>query len=132
MFSNKSNFRIINGINHIPSNFKVDFYTNLTLEFDNNIIANIQSSFYHQDEVKGYGYLYGTKGFIKIPEFWKGNKYQVFIDNKLENHVVNQKSDFKGQIEHAVNCIEKGLNESPYFDLDLHLKFIEIYDYFTL
>ena len=45
--------------------------------------------------------------------FWKNTEAKITINNIEEIIQVNQDSDFTGEINHAVECVEKGLLESP-------------------
>ena len=57
--------------------------------------------------------IYGTKGYIKVPTFWKvGTGYYVVDDNKYE---INEEmiNDFYYEIQHFTDCVNSGLLESP-------------------
>ena len=54
--------------------------------------------------------------------FWK-NTELVMNDKKI---VVEQKSDFTGEIEHACTCIESGLIESPIMSRNASLEILKV------
>ena len=98
-----------------------DKYANAIIEFDNNIIANITTSWLYQSPNRGTGYIYGTKGYIHAPAFWKNNYFEVITDNNVDKIIVDQKSEFSGQIDHACQMIRENKYESDYYNEDMHL-----------
>ena len=92
-------------------NYDCDFDCLCKIIYENGIISNIQSSWTHKKENKGI--IIGDKGIIEIINFWKNTEAKITINNIEEIIQVNQDSDFTGEINHAVECVEKGLLESP-------------------
>ncbi len=128
-----SKLKDISGYKKINKEYNVDFFANANLKFENGVIANITSSWYHNVPNRGVGYIYGTKGYIQMDAYWKNDTYTLFKENNETLQIkVSQASEFTGQIQHACDCIKKGLVTSPFFDEDLHLDFIRIYDSLNL
>lgn len=57
--------------------------------------------------------FYGTKGYLKIPNFWKSDSLSVTIDNKVTNYKFPFKSEFVYEINHINDCIINNYTESP-------------------
>lgn len=62
--------------------------------------------------------IYGTKGYIKVREFWKvGNGYYVVDGEKFELNE-EMKNDFYYEIQHFTDLINKNIYESPIMSRD--------------
>lgn len=61
-----------------------------------------------------FAYIYGEKGHVEIPEYWKARKAAVYYDDGSREEL-DYPCDYElvYEIEHALGCIEKGLTESP-------------------
>ncbi len=113
-FSNLYANSPIKSLNFNVSKYKeydCDFDCSCEIIYENGIVSNIQSSWTHKKENKGI--IIGDKGTIEIINFWKNTEAKIIINNKEEIIQVHQDSDFTGEINHAVECIQKGLIESP-------------------
>lgn len=93
--------------------FKCDFHMQSIIAYENDVKAIVHSSWLYTSKNRGTAFLYGTKGFIEVPAYWKLNKAILFKDGKETPILIPQNSDFQGEVEHASLCIEKGLLESP-------------------
>ena len=71
----------------------------------------MKSSWLEKEENKGI--LIGEKGRIEIIDYWKNTQARIMISDQEEIIRVDQKSDFTGEIDHALDCIQKGLLQSP-------------------
>lgn len=91
--------------------YACDFEGSCKIVYQNGITADLAASWLH--EKKNEGILIGEKGKIVIENFWKNTKAHLYIDDHEEVVEVKQDSDFTGEINHAAECIEKGLLESP-------------------
>ena len=91
--------------------YECDFDCSCEITYENEIKSYIKSSWTHKEENKGI--IIGEKGTIEIINFWKNTEAKITINDTLEIIKVHQDSDFTGEINHAVECIEKGLLESP-------------------
>lgn len=72
--------------------------------------------------------IYGDKGFIEIPNFWKAQKALVYTDGSLEPAVEEYPAKFEMMYEalHVKECIEKGLITSPVVTRELTLSAISV------
>ncbi len=76
--------------------------------------ANLASSLAEQLDTTGY--IYGTKGYIKIPDFWKAEQAFVYNQNNqlirkiAHPHLVN---GFEYEINEVARCLNENLKESP-------------------
>lgn len=94
-----------------------DFFFQSLLEYENGIKASIKSSWLYDKEHKGTGYIYGTKGYFKIPAYWKGKEAFLVQDDKITKITADFYSDFTSEIEHAAKCIESNYIESNIMSL---------------
>ena len=62
-----SHYTLKSGYKDLPC----DFFFQSLLEYENGIKASIKSSWLYDKDHKGTGYIYGTKGYFKIPAYWK-------------------------------------------------------------
>lgn len=80
------------------------------LFYENGVRADLKASWIEDEKCAGI--ICGEKGRIEIENFWKNTEAKIITDHE-EIIQVNQKSDFTGEINHAIECIEKGMIESP-------------------
>lgn len=67
--------------------------------------------------------IYGEKGKIVIPDFWKTNSAEVhYQDGQKERLHSDQKSEFVFEIDHVNDCLNKKLLLSPIVTKELTLK----------
>lgn len=92
-------------------NLPCDFNSCAIIQYENGVLASIRSSW--DVKAKNRGTLYGEEGYIEFENFWKNTKATLIKGSHQEEINVEMKSDFTGEIEHAINCIEEGLLESP-------------------
>lgn len=89
-----------------------DIYARGMIRYQNGVIGTFCTGWIGPNENNGM--IYGTKGYIKTHNFWKHNVAEVvYANGESERIEVAKSSDFKGQIEHAIQCLEQGLLESP-------------------
>lgn len=91
--------------------YACDFFASIQIQYENGVLATLRSSWDVESENKGI--LYGELGLIEIVNFWKGTQAKIIIDGEEEHIEVQQNSDFTGEIQHAIDCIEQGLLQSP-------------------
>lgn len=77
------------------------------IEYENGCVSHIATSW--DCSMENTAHIYGENGTITYNNFWKTTK--ALINDK--EICVDQDSDFTGEIEHACECIKKGLIESP-------------------
>ena len=96
------------------------FQDEALIEYENGCVAHIATSW--DVDMENTAHIYGTKGSVTCKNFWK-NTELVMNDKKI---VVEQKSDFTGEIEHACTCIESGLIESPIMPRNASLEILKV------
>ena len=80
------------------------------ITYENGIMVHIATSW--QCDMVNTAYIYGELGYIECHNFWKNTQAILVKDEKRILIEKEMKSDFTGEIEHAINCIEKGWIES--------------------
>lgn len=90
---------------------ETDRQCDLTLRFGDQILANIfiTTTFARPHMLE----IFGTKGSIRIPEFWKTKTATVIQDGAERQLTAQQNSEFVFEVEHVNDCLEKGLLTSP-------------------
>lgn len=106
--------------------FECDYFFQSLVEYQNGVKAMVKSSWLHDIEHKGYGYLYGTEGYFKIPAYWKGKEAFLYKDGKSTKIFVDFASDFTPEIEEAARCIQEGKLESDRVPYSLSRDILEI------
>ncbi|MGN0335512.1 MAG: Gfo/Idh/MocA family protein [Lachnospiraceae bacterium] len=106
--------------------YECDFGMEADILYENGVYAFLLSNWLYTPEHKGSAVLAGEKGFIEIPAFWKGTEAYLHKDSKVEKITVEMESDFSGEITHAVECVEKGLLESPVLSEEMSRRIIRI------
>lgn len=102
-----------------------DAQAQATLNFPNGVIGTI---FLTVDlDLSKRMIIYGEKGKIVIPDFWKTDTAEVhYLDGKIETLHSTQNSEFVFEVDHVNECLEQGLLESPVVTKELTLKTVEI------
>ena len=62
--------------------------------------------------------IYGTKGYIKIPEFWKVGKGYYVVDGERFELNEEMKNDFYYELQHFTDLINNNIYESPIMSRD--------------
>ena len=63
--------------------------------------------------------IYGERGFIRLPMFWKAQSYEIVKGEEVVRFEVPFISTgYAHEIKEVVRCIEDGLTESPIFTLN--------------
>lgn len=90
----------------------VDSDVNMQLIYENNRVANLHTSF--EVKLHNYCYIYGDKGYIEIPDFWRSREAFLYDgENIIERYNDNRQGlGFEFQIEAASEDILNGLTES--------------------
>lgn len=105
-------------------NLNVDFDAAMLLQYENGIIATLRSSW--DLPCTNRGILLGEEGYIEIENFWKNKEAYIIKNGERTKIEVEMKSDFTGEIEHAIECIEKGYMESPILGEKESLEIIKV------
>ncbi len=88
-----------------------DRHTQILLKYENGAIASISSA--TTLEKPADGYIYGTEGYIYVPNFFRATEAFVYINNK-ERHIVKPSigEGFEEEIIEACECINLGKTQS--------------------
>lgn len=105
-------------------NYDVDFESEMTLTYENGIKAELKTSWLKSEE--NIGIIVGTKGRIEMVNFWKNDHATIIFDHHSEIVQVEQNNDFEGEINHAIECIEHGLLESPIMSAKASMQICEV------
>ena len=62
--------------------------------------------------------IYGTKGYIKVPEFWKVGKGYYVVDGERFELDEEMKNDFYYELQHFTDLINNNIYESPIMSRD--------------
>ena len=69
--------------------------------------------------------LFGEKGYIELPNYWKAQKVIFHIDGKEETLEFPCQYELSYEAEHIAECLEKDLKNSPVITKELSLSGIE-------
>ena len=103
----------------------VDAFCQALVRYENGMISSSVGGLDLQTENKAM--IYGTKGTIEIVNFWKASEAVVTIDGVKKVMKAEMVSDFKYETEHFVECIQKGLKESPVIGYHECLEIMKVY-----
>ncbi len=106
--------------------FACDFMYQALIQYENGISSSVKSNWLQDFKVKGSGYIFGTKGYIEVPSYWKDNKAFIYTESGNEQVIVDMKSDFTGEIEHVACCLTNGLLQSPIVDEKMSLEILKV------
>ncbi len=91
--------------------YGVDLHTEILIKYDNSAIASVSSAINVAKPETAY--IYGTKGFIIVPQFYGANQLIVSMNNQekmIEKPYLG--NGFEEQIIEACNCIREGTIQS--------------------
>lgn len=90
----------------------VDCHTQVLMKYKNGAVADISSALnvYKPESA----YVYGSKGHIFVPDFYKATEFFVRLDDGNEKHIVNKciGDGFEEEIIEVCKCINEGKLES--------------------
>ncbi|MHC5215713.1 Gfo/Idh/MocA family protein [Enterococcus sp. LJL128] len=91
---------------------KTDDRFELAVTFPNQILASIFITV--ELDLPNELVIYGEKGRIEVPNFWKSAEGVVRYENGSEEYLTSEfDSEFSFEVDHVNECLEKGLKESP-------------------
>ncbi len=114
------------GLKRMYEDYTCDFMYQALIQYDNGISASVKSSWLQDLPLKGFGHIYGTEGYIEVPQYWKDNKATIYSDKGKESIEIEILSDFCGEIEHVATCIEQGLLQSPILSEAMSLQILKV------
>jgi predicted dehydrogenase len=119
-----------------PQSFKAKAYLGKTgvdeitagiLQYENGVISQFSSNFFNGDSNNFR--IYGSKGYICIYEPWSATRATLITgDHELTVTKPLRASGFEYETEEAMQCIRKGLLESPQMTLAKTLANMELMD----
>ena len=98
----------------------IDVESNIVIRYKNGIISNVKTSWLYDGDNKLI--IKGSDGIIEATDYWKNNK--GYLNGELL--AMKQESDFTGEIDHAIACLEKHLCQSDILSKDKIKTMIEI------
>ncbi|MFY0594663.1 Gfo/Idh/MocA family protein [Roseivirga sp.] len=101
----------------IKSETGVDETIQIQFDFGNNKLAQVMGSVtFHTNKE---ACIYGDKGFVRMPMFWKADSYEIVKGDDITVVELPYKSTgYAHEIEEVVSCIGQGKVESPLFSLN--------------
>ena len=106
----------------------VDERTGILLEYGNTS-ANLYTSIVSKGT--NTGYLFGSKGYIKLPAFWRSTTIERYSneDELLETWTDGRTTrGFHFEMQHVTNCLQQGITESPVMSFEQSLRIQQIMD----
>lgn len=92
---------------------KVDGHTCVLIKYRNGGIAQLSSAISLRKPNEGY--VYGTKGYVRLSRFYAPQKLEFHLNDGTEEtiEVPYEGNGFEEQIRHFCACVSDGLIESP-------------------
>jgi len=100
--------------------------TMMMLRFDDDVIASVRGAITLDTENKLH--IYGEKGNIECEHFWKSHDFVLSTADSQKQYHFEFDSEFTFEIQHFVDCIEKGLAESPVLSEEMSCLFLDLMD----
>ena len=107
----------------------IDERTNLLLTYKNGAIARISSALTLRKPEDGY--IYGDKGYIRIPTFYGATEFELSLDGTdgVTKYSVPYKGNgFEEEIEECCRCIAAGKTESDVMPLSASAAVMAVMD----
>lgn len=101
-----------------------DGFEQILLRFENGVLASVRGGIDVQTENKAM--IYGEEGYIESINFWKSHDVRLVKGNEIIEKHFDFNSEFTFEIQHFVNCILQGLNESPVMSEKRSVEILEI------
>ena len=105
-----------------------DCHTNVLMKYENGAIASLSCAI---DVPKpADGYVYGTKGYIHLPDFYGAKDIYVCVGDERKHISKPSVGDgFEEEIYEVCNCIRNGKLHSDIMPMSLSIKILEQMDY---
>ncbi|WP_268122787.1 Gfo/Idh/MocA family protein [Roseivirga pacifica] len=101
----------------IKSSTGVDESIQIQLDFGKDRLVQLFGSVALQTNKEAY--IYGTKGYVRMPLFWKAQSYEIVREEEIERFEVPFLSTgYAHEIEEVARCIANGQQESENFSLN--------------
>lgn len=106
----------------------VDYYTKMTLNYKSGEKAELSSAIRLEKPFDAY--IYGEKGRIYVPDFYKADRYFInYTDGTKEEKVFEYGNNgFEFEINEVCRCIDREMTESQRMPVSLTIKVLEQMD----
>lgn len=105
----------------------VDYLTDVLLKYENGVNASISASVSVAKPFEAY--IYGTKGHIRVPDFFGATELFVCVDGKERNVKKPSIGDgFEEEIEEACRCIRSRKTQSDVMPMSESIRITELMD----
>lgn len=95
------------------------------LKINNSILAS--STIAMNVALKNEAVFYGELGYIVVPNYWKSNQLDLYLDDGSHSHYdFPYQSEFVYEIEHIHQCINNGRLESPIMNKEKTIETIKL------
>lgn len=102
-----------------------DEICNFQLKINNSILAS--STIAMNVTLKNEAVFYGELGYIVVPNYWKSNQLDLYLDDGSHSHYdFPYQSEFVYEIEHIHQCINNGRLESPIMNKEKTIETIKL------
>ena len=118
----------INSISYIGET-GVDERTNIIMEYENGISAELFCGI--SINTIDDAYLYGEKGYIRIPSFWHSERIIVKMFDENEEQIIDLpilSTGYNYEAEEVMKCMDNCLSESKIMSLNESLEVMKIMD----
>jgi predicted dehydrogenase len=125
-FFAQSNILEINSMAHIGKT-QIDEYNAVNLSFESGELAILNSSVV--TGLQNDGFIYGSKGYIHLPYFWKGT--QALLDSETEKIKFEDKRmtcGYNFETEHFANLLLNGQIQSDVVSFEMSKKIMNTMD----
>lgn len=122
----KANLKQIEAVSNIQDG--VDYHTQMLLKYDNGSIADLSSAIKLEKPFSCY--VYGTKGHIYLPDFYKADRFTVSINggDKREEIYLYGDNGFEFEIEEVCRCVRENKTQSGILPFSKTIEIIEQMD----
>lgn len=122
----KANLKQVSVVSNIQNG--VDYHTQMLLKYDNGSIADLSSAIKLEKPFSCY--VYGTKGHIYLPDFYKADRFTVSINDgeKREEIYLYGDNGFEFEIEEVCRCVRDNKTQSDILPLSKTIEIIEQMD----
>ena len=122
----KANLKQITAVSNIQNG--VDYHTQMLLKYDNGSIADLSSAIKLEKPFSCY--VYGTKGYIYLPNFYRADRFTVCLNGgeKREEVYLYGDNGFEFEIEEVCRCVRDNKTQSDILPLSKTIEIIEQMD----
>lgn len=110
---------------YLPCPTGSDEICNFQLILDHRIL--VSSTIAMSVGLKNEAVFYGEKGYIVIPNFWKSNQLDIYVNNQDVKHFYfPYNSEFVYEINHIHDCLNNSLLQSPVMNQEKTIQTVEL------